>query len=178
MAVGRKTKLLIRHAVPEDYPAVTRIFAGPKVVWGTLQLPYPSPDLWRKRLAEPEPGQVTLVACERDDLVGMAGLHPNLAQPRRRHAAMIGMCVRDDCQGHGVGTVLLEALLEVADGWLNLTRLELTVCTDNELAIRLYQRHGFEIEGTLREWVLRAGCLVDVFTMARLRPAPRGATPA
>ena len=177
-AVGRKTKtnLLIRHAAPEDYPGVTRVFAGPKAVWGTLQLPYPSPEVWRKRLAEPDLGLVTLVACERDDLVGIIGLHPNPGQPRRRHAAMIGMTVRDDRQGRGIGTALLKAMVELADGWMNLTRLELTVCTDNEPAVHLYRQHGFEVEGTLRQFVLRHGQLVDAFTMARLRPPPLGAS--
>jgi putative acetyltransferase len=43
----------IRRAEPGDYEAVHRIFAGPKAIWGTLQLPYPSAELWRKPLAEP-----------------------------------------------------------------------------------------------------------------------------
>jgi len=34
--------ITIRHAEPGDYEAVQRILAGPKVVWGTLQLPFPS----------------------------------------------------------------------------------------------------------------------------------------
>ena len=174
--MGRKihSRLKIRHAVPDDYSGVARIFEGPQVIWGTLQTPYPSPEIWRKRLSEVEEGLSLLVACEGSDLVGMAGLHTRPGQPRRRHAASIGMTVRDDRQGRGVGTALLKAILDLADGWMNLSRLELEVFTDNAHAISLYQRHGFEIEGTLREYALRDGQLIDAYVMGRLRPQTKG----
>ncbi len=43
----------------------------------------------------------------------------------------------------------MQAVLDIADNWLNLTRLELTVFADNERAVRLYTRTGFEVEGSL-----------------------------
>ena len=49
------------------------------------------------------------------------------------------MAVRDDWQGKGAATALLQAAIDLADKWLNLTRLELEVYTDNEPAIRLYR---------------------------------------
>jgi putative acetyltransferase len=172
--VGRKTSYHIRHAAPEDYPGVTRIFEGPQAVWGTLQVPFPSREVWRQRLAALESGLVLLVACERkdDEIVGMLGIHTHPLQPRRRHAAEIGMTVRDNRQGRGVGTALLKAALELADGWLGLTRLELQVWTDNEPAVRLYQKFDFKVEGTLRQYALRGGKLVDAFAMSRLHPPP------
>jgi L-phenylalanine/L-methionine N-acetyltransferase len=164
--------LTIRHAVPDDYLAVTLLFDGPKAVWGTIQVPFPSPEVWRKRLSDPEPGLITLVACSGSDLVGIVGLHSHLQQPRRRHAIRLGMTVRDDFQGRGVGTALLTAALELADGWLNVTRVELDVWTDNEPALRLYRKHGFEVEGTLRQFAFREGRLVDAYVMGRLLTPP------
>jgi GNAT superfamily N-acetyltransferase len=41
------------------------------------------------------------------------------------------MAVRDDWQGRGVGTESLRAALDLADNGLNLSRVELTVYTDN-----------------------------------------------
>jgi putative acetyltransferase len=174
--VQRKSRYHIRHAVPEDYRGVTRLFEGPQAVWGTLQMPYPSREVWRQRLAEPEAGLVLLVACERgeDDIVGMLGIHTHPMLPRRRHAAGLGMTVRDNRQGRGVGTGLLKAALELADGWMNLTRLELQVWVDNEPAVRLYQKFGFEVEGTLRQYALREGKFVDALAMSRLRPPTEG----
>jgi putative acetyltransferase len=79
------------------------------------------------------------------------------------------MAVRDDWQGQGVGTALMQAAIELADKWLNLTRLELQVFVDNAPAIRLYEKFGFRIEGTLVDFAFRDGQYVDTYMMARLR---------
>jgi len=163
--------LLIRRAEPDDYSAIHEIYSCPKAFAGTLQLPYPSLEQWRQRLAEPSDGTYFLVAVVDDRVVGMLGLHSFPNKPRRRHAATIGMGVHDDWQGKGIGTALMRACVEMADKWLNLTRLELEVYTDNEAAIRLYERFGFEREGTLRQYAFRDGQYVDSYLMARLRPS-------
>lgn len=160
----------VRHVEPSDFEAVHRIYTNPKVIWGTLQLPMPSVELWRKRLAEPPEGMFSLVACVDDDeVVGHLGLHTSPQRPRRRHVGQLGMAVRDDWQGQGVGTALMQAVIELADNWLNLTRLELEVFVDNTPAIRLYEKFGFSIEGTLVDFAFRDGQYVDVYFMARLR---------
>jgi putative acetyltransferase len=138
---------------------------------GTLQLPYPSRELWRQRLAEPGDGTYNLVAVVEDHVVGMFGVHTFPNRPRRRHVAAIGMAVHDEWQGKGIGTALMRAGLDLADNWLNLTRLELEVYVDNEPAIHLYERFGFEHEGTLRQHAFRDGRYVDSYMMARLRPS-------
>lgn len=159
----------IRRAEPADCEALQRIYASPKVIWGTLQLPFPSVESWRKRLAEPAEGSFRLVACVDEEVVGQLqlGTFPN--SPRRRHVGRIGMGVRDDYQGQGVGTALVQAAVDLADNWLNLRRLELEVYTDNDPAVRLYQRFGFVIESTLVQFAYRAGQYVDVYAMARLK---------
>ena len=162
--------------MPEDYPAVARLFSGPRVIWGTCQLPHTSPEVWRKRLAEPPEGLYALVACQRGTVVGMLGLHTFPQQPRRRHVGEIGMAVRDDWQNRGVGRALLREAVHLADRWLNLVRLELYVYVDNAAAARLYRRFGFEVEGTLRQYAFRDGQFVDAWVMSRLRPAESSAT--
>ncbi len=79
------------------------------------------------------------------------------------------MMVRDDWQGRGVGSALMRAVIDLADKWLNLTRIELTVYTDNEPAIALYRKFGFQIEGTLRNYAFRDGEFVSAYVMARVR---------
>jgi putative acetyltransferase len=168
ISMANNIECIIRRARADDYPAFTRLFEAPKVVWGTLQLPYPSEEFWRKRLAEPAEGYFQLVACVGTELVGELGLITFPNAPRRRHAARLGMSVRDDWQGKGIGSALMQAVIEMADKWLNITRLELEVFTDNEPAVRLYRKFGFGVEGTLRCFAYRDGQFVDVYTMARL----------
>jgi len=166
-----QVKFTIRRAEPADYEAVFKIFLGPRAVSGTLQLPFPSAEVWRKRLAEPPEGLFSLLACVENEVVGQLGLHTLPNNPRRRHAGQIGMAVRDDWQGRGAGTALMRAAVDLADRWLNLSRLELEVFTDNEAAIRVYKKFGFTIEGTLIRFAYRDGQYVDTYYMARLREA-------
>jgi GNAT superfamily N-acetyltransferase len=76
--------------------------------------------------------------------------------------------VHDDFRQRGIGTALLAAVVEVADRWLGLKRLQLTVYADNEPAIRLYRKFGFEKEGRLRAFAFRDGVYVDALAIARL----------
>ncbi|HYG80729.1 MAG TPA: GNAT family N-acetyltransferase [Pyrinomonadaceae bacterium] len=162
--------LQIRRAEPDDYPALYEMFTSPNVYPSTLQLPYPSREQWRQRLADSD-GRYNLVAVAGDRVVGMFGVSTFPNRPRRRHVGAIDIVVHDDWQGKGVGSALMRAGLDLADNWLNLTRLELEVYTDNESAIRLYERFGFEREGTLRQHAFRDGRYVDSYVMARLRPS-------
>jgi len=79
------------------------------------------------------------------------------------------MAVHDTWHAKGVGTTLMKALIDLADNWLNLARLELNVYTDNEPALRLYKKLGFEIEGTQKKYAFRDGSYVDAYAMARVR---------
>jgi L-phenylalanine/L-methionine N-acetyltransferase len=118
-----------------------------------------------------------LVATVAGELVGNLGL-TRFTRPRRAHVGEIGMGVRDDWQGKGVGSALLEAALDLADNWLGLRRIELHVHADNERAIALYRRFGFEPEGTHRAYAIRNGVYVDSLSMARLIEGPRIPTAA
>jgi L-phenylalanine/L-methionine N-acetyltransferase len=161
----------IRPATSADTDAIVGILGGPLAAAGTLNIPYESPEVRRKRMENPQPGSYSLVACTLDgEVVGTLGLHVN-PRPRRSHVADLGMAVRDDWHGKGVGSALLAAACELADRWLPVTRIELTVYIDNAPALALYEKFGFEREGLLRCFALRDGHYVDAYCMARLRPA-------
>ena len=68
-----------------------------------------------------------------------------------------------------MGKALLAELVQAADQWLDIRRLELTVFADNAAAIALYSKLGFEVEGTYRKYAFREGRYVDALSMARLR---------
>lgn len=164
-----KPEIKIRRAEPSDAEAMKKIFEYPNVIRGTLQLPFPSTEVWRKRLADSPDGAYSLLATVDNEVVGQLGLHTFPHHPRRKHVGQIGMAVRDDWQGQGVGSALMQAMTDLADKWLNLTRIELEVYTDNESAIHLYKKFGFVIEGTHPQFAYRDGQFVDVYAMARLR---------
>lgn len=164
---------LIRHVEPSDAAALQRVYSDESAYTETLQIPYPPVSRWIDRLANNDGSTIALCACADGELVGNAGLHTNLKLPRRAHAAGIGMAVLSQWQGKGVGTALMNAVVELADNWYGLARLELSVFTDNAVAIGLYKKFGFEIEGTLKKYAVRKGVLEDVYTMARLRPRPQ-----
>lgn len=79
------------------------------------------------------------------------------------------MAVHEACWRRGIDQALLYVIIDLAQNWLGLTRLELEVYTDNVTAIRLYEKVGFVLEGTQRQCALRDGVLIDAHVMARLR---------
>ncbi|MCE3004503.1 MAG: GNAT family N-acetyltransferase [Xanthomonadaceae bacterium] len=160
----------IRAAEPADADAVRRIYAAPAAQAGTLQLPYPTLDLWQQRLAGLGAGRHALVAEVDGEVVGQIGLYTQADTPRRAHVAGIGMGVRDDWQGRGIGGALLAAAIDLAERWLQVTRIEIEVYADNAAAIALYKKHGFVREGLHRRHAFRDGAYVDTLSMARLRP--------
>lgn len=147
---------------------VTALYNDPAVARQVLQMPFQSTDVWRKRLAMDDERHLKLVALHGDEIIGNLGLE-QFSRVRRAHCGSLGMGVATAWQGKGVGSMLLAAALDVADNWMNLRRVELTVYADNEAAIGLYRKFGFETEGLMRDYAVRDGRWVDTLAMARLR---------
>ncbi|EPQ5450493.1 GNAT family N-acetyltransferase, partial [Pseudomonas aeruginosa] len=136
---------------------LTALYNDPAVARQVLQMPYQSVEQRRKRLHDSagDDRLLILVALHQGDVIGSASLeqHPRI---RRSHSGSIGM---------GVGSRLLGELLDIADNWMNLRRVELTVYTDNAPALALYRKFGFETEGEMRDYAVRDGRFVDVYSM-------------
>ena len=161
------SEIVIRHAEPKDYDAIRQIHAQPEVYHNTLQVPHPSLEMWQMRLGD-QPGIKQLVACI-DDIV-VWHLTIDVAQrPRRSHVADFGICVGAQWHNRGVASALIRTMIDMCDNWLRVDRIELTVFVDNEPAIAVYKKHGFEIEGTGKRYALRNGEYVDAYYMARMK---------
>jgi putative acetyltransferase len=159
--------ITIRAVEPEDWPDVAEIFNQPAAIAGTLQLPFRSKAFQRER-AEKRPTNMLLLGAVIDGkVIGTASLQR--LENRRSHVGQVGMAVHDAWRGQGAGSALMAALLEMADRWMGLKRVELTVYADNARAIGLYERHGFEREGLHKDFAFRDGAFVDALAMARLR---------
>ena len=73
--------------------------------------------------------------------------------------------------GHEVigGQFLMETMIDWADHTPTIRRLELTVQARNERAVHLYQKFGFDIEGTKKRGArTKNGEFLDVYLMAKL----------
>lgn len=175
-----RPSLTIRRATPDDAAALLRTMTHPEVQPNLMQLPYGSEAAWRARLQDNDaPGKLDLLlVAERPGpdgrplVMANAGLHPTGPNLRRRHVMNLGIAVLPEAQGRGVGKALMQALVDYADRWGQVLRIELTVFVDNPRAIALYEAFGFRTEGRHVGYALRDGQYVDVFSMARMHPQP------
>jgi L-phenylalanine/L-methionine N-acetyltransferase len=151
----------------EDAEAIWRITQQDGVMETILALPSDRLEQRRERLAALGQDEHWFVAEVDGAVRGLAGL--SVGTGRLRHSGHVFLFVAREYHGQGIGTRLMEALLDVADNWLLLRRVELTVVADNERAWRLYERLGFEKEGLRKLSVISDGAIKDEWLMARYR---------
>lgn len=159
----------IRPPRGEDAEALWEMRRMPGIFENTMGLPSNRVAQTEDFLAALDVDDHQFVAVAEDGaVVGMAGLML-FSNPRKRHMASLGIYVHPDYQRQGAGTALMNALLDLADNWLMLVRVDLDVYADNQGAIRLYEKLGFEREGVLRKAAIRGGQYADSLIMSRLR---------
>lgn len=81
------------------------------------------------------------------------------------HKAKFGITVHDDFQNRGLGTVLTKYMVEIARK-KKLSKVSLTVVTENSRAIYVYQKCGFKIEAKLEKENLVDGKFYDDYIMS------------
>ena len=162
--------LTLRALEVDDAERVHRVVAHPDVARRVGGMPSDTADTWRKRLLELPLERVMFVgAFEQDELLGVAELRA-YPRPRVHHIARMWLAVHPSAWRRGVGRVLGRALLDAADHWWGLVRVELDVMADHAPAIALYRSLGFEAETHKRCDMRLDGVPVDGMTMSRIRP--------
>ena len=89
-------------------------------------------------------------------------------QEALKHKAELGLSVHDDYQNMGIGTALLNHVIEVA-GMRKLSKVWLHISTDNNRAVHVYKKAGFTIEGKLSKESRINDKYRDEYTMALFR---------
>ena len=93
------------------------------------------------------PGSIMIVAFDEGELIGTGAVSVVSGKPRFAHRREIAISVRKDYWGKGIGTGIMNVLMDFAKK-SGAEVLELEVRSDNEAAISLYKKFGFEKIGT------------------------------
>ncbi|MDQ0493813.1 GNAT family N-acetyltransferase [Paenibacillus brasilensis] len=89
-----------------------------------------------------------LVAVVHDKIVGFSRCE-GYALRRFAHKVEFGVCILKDYWDYGIGTNLLRTSISWADS-NHIKKMTLQVLETNNKAIELYKKHGFEVEGILK----------------------------
>ncbi len=92
------------------------------------------------------PEYLFLVACDEEQIIGYIGMYQVMEE-----GDITNVAVRPDCQGQGVGSLLVEALFHAA-ARRGIREITLEVRAGNVHAIRLYEKHGFCREGRRKNY--------------------------
>ncbi len=112
--------------------------------------------------------QLLLVAEVDGQIVGTASVRTS-EESRVSHIGEVGISILQDYWGIGLGSVLLEELLDWAQETNTIRRLELTVQKQNERAVHLYKKFGFQTEAVLERGAIGDdGRFLDVLLMSKM----------
>lgn len=81
------------------------------------------------------------------------------------HPASIMILAMDGDEIAGIGSEIIRRLIDFCKGNGITTRIQLDTRCDNEVAVKLYERFGFEIEGRLKNTTLLNGNYYDLYVM-------------
>jgi ribosomal protein S18 acetylase RimI-like enzyme len=136
---------------------------SPEAFGSTFEMENAQPLSWfSERL---QSGAKMFGAFEGLELVGVAGLLIKQGKKEAHKGLLVGMYVRPGYRRSGVGQRLVEAMVEFAAGRVEL--IQLVVLRDNDSALRLYTRLGFQQYGIERNALKQEGRYYDEILMAR-----------
>lgn len=108
-----------------------------------------------------------LLALDGDEIVGIATINSS-HKIKSRHEGELGIVVAKKYQGQGIGSRLIEMLIDWCKGNGVTTRIRLDTRTDNTMAVSLYLKFGFVVEGCLRNQTLLNGKYYDLYIMGMM----------
>lgn len=108
-----------------------------------------------------------LIAEAGEWIVGALNCRGN-SRMATRHAVTLGISIDREWRNLGIGNALMTEAIEWARKTDIVKRIELTVYARNKIAIRLYEKYGFEVEGRRRDAVCQGGRYKDDLVMALL----------
>ena len=87
-----------------------------------------------------------------------------------RRLAKLEIIVSPKWQGQGMGKVLMQSALDLAEKELMMERVEVEVSTENVGALKLCKSAGFKVEGIAKDWAVSDdGKYLDAYLMAKCK---------
>ena len=107
------------------------------------------------------------VASSHGEIIGWCDITP-FSKQSMSHVGTLGMGVISKYRRKGIGSKLLKATMDHA--WKQgLKRLELEVFSSNKIAIKMYEKHGYAIEGIKKNARYFNGQYEDIVIMAQYK---------
>lgn len=110
--------------------------------------------------------RIYFIALDGQRVVGTVNFSGG-TRPRVCHTGELGLSVAQSHWSRGIGTKLMQHLISWAEAHAEINRLQLHVRVDNSRAIALYERMGFEREGTVKRAMSVNGVYFDSHLMGR-----------
>ena len=88
-----------------------------------------------------------LVAKVNDEIVGLLDFHGRTNRRKIAHVGSFGMSVKKEYRGQGIGSALLNTIIQWGKEHPQIEKIGLAVLSNNENAITVYKRLGFIEEG-------------------------------
>lgn len=144
----------IREAIPEDASAILEIM---KCIGG--ETPYMIMDEEGLKMSVEEmaqnlaclydsPNNILMVALVGDRIIGTASVNAS-NKKRMEHIGEIGISILKEFWGFGLGSIMMEELIQWSKESKIIRRLELTVQQRNERAVHVYEKIGFITEALM-----------------------------
>jgi len=170
VAKAKTPRLKVRGYRQEDRVGLDKFASHPMVIRGlasgVFEGLYPwIPGTYQQMV---DSGRVYPLVCEDEatgEPVGVIDLFKH-SQDVMQHNMLLGMFVKPDYQGIGVGTILIENVKTLARR-LNLASVWLSVFEGNIPAERLYRKAGFVECGKVPGW-LQEGYINEIFMTIKL----------
>ena len=156
--------MLIRKAEPEDLPRLLEIY-NDEVANGTATFdtrPRSREEGRRWMEAHSTPSRPLCVAEEAGNLLGYVSLSDFNPKAAYAGTAELSLYIAREHRGRGVGTAMMEYILETARADGSLHSVVSLITADNAASLRLHERFGFRHMGTLYEAGCKFGRMLDV----------------
>jgi RimJ/RimL family protein N-acetyltransferase len=141
-------KLALRFLTVNDKERLFQMFSSMSdeaLEWSAAPYTMEGIERWTKNLSS----MIALVAEFHGKIVGWASIYKP-PQSRKKGIGDLAIYLHQDFHDAGLGTAMTKQLLRLARNE-EMHRIELTVVKENKIALRLYEKFGFQIEGVSKD---------------------------